>query len=460
MSPESTQRLTRLLAAFDAKRLGDGNVAAGVDVLAAMACSIANIHRRGACLTSPDGSTFHVGTSLLASGPLTSSLIGERVVSVLADIQTNLLDHLAEWAISKQDTIDKNPICTPVLDHFMVKADASSLAVIGDDTLYRNDRFTELFSPFPNQTKRALLGHPLVYVTGATPAELHRNLGRSELGRPLVFDVLRSPSHCDDLGACCLPVIDGSMTSGPLSTSIQGHVLVSDPSRVLDEVVRNGQPSGRWLMRLPWLVDGNPEPEIALNGDANSQLGNIEQRYQLAMHKAWQSRLDHLVTAPASRVIDMTAFQARWVRFLSGNDSSCPGISSAARPLLATLVFGLYEIAKSMETPEGFQLNPADVVVFAGFLAQRMSVAHSTLVHTGEKEEKLRNQKRILEKLTDGPLNSRDLGRKFHCMTTTECREHLHELNREGRVTELSGDRWQLANTPSVPESTSLTLDA
>ena len=42
MSPDTTDSLTRLLITFDAQRLGEGDVFAGANVIAAMACTIAN----------------------------------------------------------------------------------------------------------------------------------------------------------------------------------------------------------------------------------------------------------------------------------------------------------------------------------------------------------------------------------------------------------------------------------
>jgi hypothetical protein len=462
MSPQYTQRLTRLLATFDTERIGEGNLSAGANVLAAMACSIANIHRYGACITSSDGASFHVGSSLLASGPLTSSLISERVTTPLAALQTNMLAHLHEWEHGKQAIIENTLTGAPNLRKLKINADLSTLMVLGDEMGFGNDFLQMLLSPLPNQMKRALLNHPLVYVTGATSAQLRRNLQRSHLGRPLVHEVLHNPSQCANLGDCCLPVIDGSMTIEPLCTTVHGHVLLTDPSRVLDEVVRAGGEPARWLLRLPWLLDGNAGPEVSLNGDTTAtqpQLDHIEQRYETAMHKAWRCRLDHTITTPVSHAIELSAHQSQWVRYLIGCESQCPGISSAARPLLATLVFGLHEMTTSMEMPAGFRFDAGDVLTLAAHLVQRMCNAHTVMTHTGEKEQKQRKHTRILDRLSEGPQSARDLGRRFHRMTTTECRDLLAELKRSGRVAELSGDRWQLTALPHPSESTTLTLN-
>ncbi len=461
MSPETTQRFNRLLTAFDAERLGEGNIAAGANVLAAMACSIANIHRRGACLTGSDGISFQAGSSLLATGPLTSSLIGERVTSPLAAIQANVIAHLQEWELGKQVIIEGCLVGKPKLDVFGIDADFSAHCFFDEEMRLGRVAHLSLFSPIANRVKRALSAQPLVYVTGATTGDLRNNLRHSHLGRPLVHGVLHSPSHCADLAGGCLAVIDGTMTIEPLSTPVHGHVLLTDPSRVLGEVVRAGGEPARWLLRLPWLVDGEAGPEIASDKDASGsqpRLDSMELRYELAMRNAMRCRLDHTVKAPVCHGIDLEGLQAHWVGFLVASEPECPGISAAARPLLATLVFGLYELVSIMEEPAGFKLILEDVLALAAHLVRRMCNAHSVMTHTGEREQRQRNQLRILDMLSGETLSTRDIGRRFHRMTTTQSRDLLAELKRIGRVAELSGDRWQLATLTASPETT-LTLN-
>ena len=405
---------------------------------------------------------YHAGSSLLASGPLTASLIAERVVGLLAEYQGSLLGHLNEWDIAKQHIIDSRMGAAPDFKGFAIKPDMSSVIVMGDDVPSRDYCLDRLLAPFPNRVKRELSSQPLVYVTGATPAELRRNLQRSHFGRPLVHEVLRSPAHCAELEDCCLPVIDGCLTSGPRAMPVHGHVLLGDPSRVLGEVLRTGGEAGRWLLRLPWLVDGNagPEPPASqASGDTRPKLDRMEQRYQHAMRRAWRCRLDHQNPAPELHALDIAAEQAGWVAFLLQHERSLPGISAAARPLLATLVFGLYEMVKCLPLPEGCRFELRDAVSLAGFLVQRMTNARAVIVHAGERETARRKQQGILDKLAAGPLSTRDLGRRFHRMTTTECRDLLLDLGKLGRVIELPGDRWQLAMDTVHAERPNLVLN-
>ena len=81
--PSDSQRVARLLAAFDASTLGEGDAVAGADVLTAMACSRSpNIHRHGSGLVTEQGERLAVGTSLLISGCHSSSLVGEKITNV------------------------------------------------------------------------------------------------------------------------------------------------------------------------------------------------------------------------------------------------------------------------------------------------------------------------------------------------------------------------------------------
>lgn len=461
MSPDPTQRLNRILTTFDAERLGEGDTAAGANVLAAMACSLANVHRRGAGLASGDGPMLHAGSSLLVSGPLSSSLIAERVVGVLAAMQANLLTHLDEWDIARQFVIDNTKAGAPNLKGFTIPFDLRAMVVLDEEAPFREQCFDFLIDPFPNQMSRALVGDPQVYVTGSTPSQLRRNLERSHLGRPLVYDVIHSAASCAALGEVCLPVIDGSLTTGPRSMPVRGHLLLGDPSCVLGEALRAGGEGGRWLLRLPWLVDGNAGPEPPASDASTgtpSKLDRIEQRYELAMRRAWRCRIDHLVASPEVHAIDMEACQAQWVAFLLRHETSFPGISSAARPLVATLVFGLYEMVNCLPLPAGWRFDPFDAVSLAGWLVQRMCNARAVMLHSGEQEIKRRKHQGIIDKLGEGPMSARDLSRRFHRLTTVECRGLLHELGGMGQVVELPGDRWRLAIDAIHHETQALVL--
>ena len=71
MTTEADQHLQKLLTDFDAYALGEGDMAAGLNVLATMAITLANISRTGSGIESPGLGRMRVGASLLVGGSLT-----------------------------------------------------------------------------------------------------------------------------------------------------------------------------------------------------------------------------------------------------------------------------------------------------------------------------------------------------------------------------------------------------
>jgi hypothetical protein len=94
-NPTAANPLLRLLQLFNAESLGEGDLVAGANVLAAKCISIANLHPPGTCLIISDGKRLQVGMSFVTSGGLTSSLVSETVLDPIAIIQNNVVDHLS-----------------------------------------------------------------------------------------------------------------------------------------------------------------------------------------------------------------------------------------------------------------------------------------------------------------------------------------------------------------------------
>jgi hypothetical protein len=105
-----------LLTRFGVEHLGEGDTVTGANLLAAMACSIANVQRPGSGFVTEGGETIAVGTSLMVSGARSVSLISEKV---LAASHNNLASHLSK----KIQGIQKRPArtmgATPSPEFFM-----------------------------------------------------------------------------------------------------------------------------------------------------------------------------------------------------------------------------------------------------------------------------------------------------------------------------------------------------
>lgn len=464
MSSENTQNLQRLLQTFDVQRLGEGDVSAGANVIAAMACAIANVHRHRTGIVAGDGPSFRIGTSLLAYGPLTSALVAERVESVLAEYQANLDSHCNEWELAKEAYLLQLRGREPD-ERFTVCPSISSLKVLGEGMLGNTrDNLAVLLTPHPNPTKRALLERPLIHATGASPAKLEAALERSHAGQLLVHDVLREPSRCADMANCYLPLIDGCLTVGKQATPVRGHLLLCDPSQVLDEVLRDVGQAKRLMMRLPWLVDGDAGPSLPVPGNPaaanHPQLDRMEERFRVALAKAWLARLDYSAGVSETLDFDLAPCQARWIAFLQQKEAIFPGISATARPLLGTLLFGLHQMVQSLPEPEGVKFYVDDAEALAHILVQRMCNTRAVILHDATKESRERKLQAMFDKLSTGPSNVRDLVRKFHRLPVNDARDLLEELVSRGRAVHLGGDRYEVACAalPHAPQA--LTLEA
>jgi hypothetical protein len=465
MSSDTTNKLTRLLHTFDAQRLGEGDMSAGANVLAAMACAIANIHRHGARIAFGDGPSYRIGSSVLAYGPLTSALVAERVSGVLAEYQSNLDSHCNEWELAKQlrpASLDGSKTD----ERFTVAPNTQSLQALKEDMRgVARDNLAVLLSPMPNSRKRALVERPLLFSSGARPTQLGAALERGHAGQLLVHDVLRAPSHCADIALGGLPLIDGCLTVGKLACPARGHLLLCDPSLVLDEVLRENSSARRLMLRLPWLVDGQagpslPVPENSVAGVTTyrPRLDRMEERFRAGLKTAWLKRLDYTIEEPETLAFNLSDQQARWVAFLQQKEADFPGISATARPLLATLLFGLRQMVNSLPKPEGVTFYVDDVEALARILVQRMCNARTVILHDASKEDRERKLQVMLEKLSAGPTSVRDLTRRHHRLSANEARELLSELVTRGKVIDLGGDRYQPAST--TRQHTALTLEA
>ena len=450
MKPAATEKLQRLLADFEVETLGDGNLNAGTNLLVAMACTIANIQRPGAGIGVPGKHQWLVGTNLLASGPLTSDLIRERVVAPLREMEANLEAHLQEWREDIRQTTQASPNLKPDLRQHDIPPDLSLLRFNGDDQPFREDLGSGLFLPFSNRMRRALLECPGFLATGATPARLAMRIECAHLGKPLVHDVLRDPAHCRTLGECCLPVIDGAAG---------GNALLCDPSRVLDGQITS-EPA-TWLSRLFWLVEGGTDPELPTPLPATAPSAGMQACFENAVRDGLIARYDHETIEPPYLNADIAAAQSKWVAFLTACEADLPGISAAARTLFPSLVFGLTMLARQARKSSAPQptVSIEAILALAMHLAMRMGNSRSVLLHSGANERRARWRGCIIDHLSAGPQGARDLSRRFHRMTTTECRDLLGELKRSGQVLEAQDGLWQLTASLHPPRASTLTLD-
>lgn len=457
--PSDLQRVGRLLEAFDASALGEGDLAAGANVLATMAISLANVQRPGTCLMTTDGAGLAVGTSLLVSGSHSSSLVGERVLSGLADRQNNLASHLREWCRSSEIEMAKSPNVRTFNPVEILEAGTSPALL----DLHKDARMSGLLDlklcdalmyPPGGQGKRDLHNRPLVYVTAGKPAVLAKNLEHSHLGRAYVHLAIHDAAACSRFEECCTAVMDGSLAVGPLSETIRGSVIATDPFETLNEIVRTGGgKAASWPTRTLWLTDSaaGPEPGEFTAAKTTVKLDRIQARYNAAMDTAWVGRLDYQDTASKDEQCDWQLMQAKWITFLKSMEAELPGITGTARPLLATLVFGFRKLMRIAKPAAGFEWFQADIAAFARWLVRRMANARAAMLHTEHLARLQRLGASMIHKLVGrAPMTVRELTRVFSRLSAGECHDVLFHLQAQGAVT-CFNQKWCLASPASNP---------
>ena len=466
MAPNDTRDLNDLLHAFDATRLGEGDPAAGANLLVAMAITLANIQRPGSGLVTRDGQSIAVGNSLLVTGAFSCSLICEKIISGLSARQNNLSSRFCRGRTREIGTGDSKATQAVSSDFAGNWAEAvmQQLAHPGAITDQQANECWGALVQVPARTDIGYLrDHPVVFATGTKAAELSGQLERSHAGRPLMHMGIDGIGDFARYEHLCPAVMDGRMIAGPMSENVRGMVLVTDPNEILGEAVRSGLPSARWTSRLLWLVDGNAGPGLGDIDDDESpvRLGGIERRLETAMGLAWGNRISDRVTRPLMFECEFGESQARWIAFLKRLEPVFPGITGTARPLFATLWFGLQQMVDAAKTPDGFRVPAEQVEAFARFLVYRMSNARAVMLELAENARRRRLEMSIINKLADGPQCLRDLTRRFYRLPSAECHELLLDMEASGRVAHSKG-RWQLARSGllTVARDRDLVLEA
>ena len=452
MSTEDNRNLHALLNAFDVVHLGEGDVIAGANQLAAMACSLANLERPGSGLLTRDGQSIAVGTSMLVSGSYSSSLISEKIISGLATRQNNLTARFCRGRTREtgkgNDNADLPQTVSPDFAGNWAETLMQQLCqpgAIGDPQA--NECWGALVRITPPTDIPYLQIHPMIFVTGTKTAELAGQLERCHLGRPVLHVGIDSVADFGRFEHLFPAVMDGRTTVGPLAETVRGTVMVTDPNAMLGEVVRDDLPSARWTSRLLWLIDGNAGPELGDADDDEAQvpLGGIERRFEIAMGLAWGRRISDRVSGPQMLEFEFSQSQARWMAFLKRLEPAFQGITGMGRSLFVSLLFGLRQM-----TPAGFNLPVEQVETFARFLVHRMLNFRGATLHADQNYRRTLLKRAVIQKLeVGGPQCVRILSRRFHRLPIQRCNDVLLELEISGRVTQNSGV-WRIAPEDGV----------
>jgi hypothetical protein len=442
--------LLRLLQIFDAASLGEGDMAAGANVLAAKCIALANSYPPGACLVSDDGSRLTVGMSFASIGGLTNSLIADKVIAPLACLQKNLVDHIAADAAHSRATLRAMP--PSELSRHRPPApseNASGLAKLdsalnGFSPESDSSVFRSLLAPCRNQGPGELKNTPAVFLDAGSAAGLEKQLSRAHCRYPFVRAELADGPGTERLEGILLSVLQGTCiadgVAGPVH--IRGHVAAFCTAAKLVRSVGDGDES--LLANLLWLVDGKSgELSSTREHGSSSAPYATHLKYSEALEIAWARRLDYRQAGPMTIRYAWPLRQREWVALLQKLEPRCPGLTRAARPLFATLVTGLL-LLSSGRKGEQKRWTDIDALALAKFLVFRMVNCREQLTQTERDARDLDLALKLIAKLENAPLTARQLVRKTNSLLADDCRRVLELCGQRGGARPVENDKWEL----------------
>lgn len=248
-------------------------------------------------------------------------------------------------------------------------------------------------------------------------------------------------------------VMDGFTEKEGLPRRTKGFVLGLFRNVVLEEPQANEQRPFDWLGRLLWLADDDtPSSSPPSSVESKSaRIGNVEQRFLIALHHVLQARLKG--AHPRQRRKDITS---RFVTALRSGGPAHLKLAGPLRTLPVSLAFGISALVDAGEAPKTFQFPL--VLPLANHLAHRMvflSRRTSDLARVAEREMLSHS---IMAKLSEGPHTERRLTQRHHRLPIDECREVLALLEAAGKA-ERVRDEWRAVAPGSHLGAQPVTVD-
>lgn len=407
-------KLAKLSKGMDLTALGSGDPNVGFNLLACMACTLANLAPDDGTVTHPDGTTARLGTSLWVMGSASTGRVVDEIVTEVNRRQNNLsantadyLDWIKNWKAKPDFTVHPPQPGMSGGTKLVYETQSELNMSCGDTAAY----WSNVLERLPQQTIDQIGKQPKFMVSVGGRKDIETQFTRLLPGCPLVHLGFSKPddlSRYSELGTALLegryPVEDGRRT-------LKGNLLVTDPANVLTATAKNPDESTGWLGQLLWLTDSDTGPGMPAVAHENTRAfgPRIEQRFRQALGQVMLHRLTLPGLQPLVMPADIYPALIRWTSFLREMEPRLPGIAGAARNLLTSLVFGI-----GLMNTKGSGITLASIEAAAQFLVRRMANQRSATLHAGDLVRKRELITRIFHKLGTGPINSRNLCRHLN----------------------------------------------
>jgi hypothetical protein len=439
---DDVDELTTLLRSLDVTALGSGDPAVGVNLLACMACTLANLAPDDGTVTHHDGTTARLGTSLWVMGSASTGRVVDEIITEVNRRQNNLsantedyLGWIREWKSKPDFTI--HPPKTGMSEAAkLVYETQSELSLSCGDS---EASWSKVLERLPQQTIDQIGKQPKFMVSVGGRKDIETLLTRLRPGCPLVHLGFSKPedlARYSDVGAALLegryPLDDGRRT-------VKGNILITDPANVLTAAAQNPDESTSWLGQLLWITDAETGPNVPAAVCDNMPLSvvRIDQRFREAIGRMMVYRLNLPDLRPLVLFTDIREATVRWSGFLKEMEPRLPGISGAARNLLASLVFGI-----GLMATKSSGVTLAGIEAAGRFLIRRMANVRAAVLHAGDITRKREQIARVFRKLSSGSANARKLCRHLS-ISAGERDAAVRWLEATGLIVR-SQDGWQV----------------
>ncbi len=444
MSSQETQYLTQLLTTFRVADLGEGDINAGTNLLAIMAVTLANLAPADDSIILHSGTPARLGTSLLITGSVSSGRAGEEVITEVGRRQANLATRLRRYCDWVVEQASKPSLVTPPTGPGTDSADDLLGQVLGEFApLYdtSSQAWSRILNEAPVEQVRDLADRPKFLVCAARAKDLEAQLKGLRPGHPLIHVGISRPADFAELVDLGAALLEGRYPIGDGCELLRGNMILSDPLRLLNEAAKAPDERTAWLGHFLWLADGDAGPQVPeevfqampVSGSPSTE------RFRLALGNVMASRLSLHEMKTQRLYFDTRAATYRWTDFLDEMEPHLPGISGAARNLLNSLVFGLYEMARF---DERLVFSMAGVEAFARLLVRRAINARTAICHAADVALRRSQIEKVFRKLQNGWFEERKIYKDL-AIPAADCRDSLLWLQEAGLALRMDR-KWGL----------------
>lgn len=403
-----TDALATVLSQFDVLAIGGGDPIVGTNVLACMACTLANLVQDNEVVRMADESPARLGTSLLIAGSATAGKVVDEIIAEITRRQNNFSSNLQAYSDWVDEAKDK-----PMASTRLPKSKFGEAAEL---VYFTQSEYGELHADNiaawrnvierrPSQTITEIIKRRKFMVSVGGRKELESQLADLQPGNPLLHLGLTKPTDLSKYADAGTALLEGRYELDDGSRTVKGNFLITDPLQVLKTAAGNCDERTAWLSQMLWLCDNDDGPMAPpLKARAESSVHRTGEVFRCRLTEMIAHRLNLPNQTPWVIPEIVQPALVRWSEFLRDMEPHNPGISGAARNFFTSLAFGLMALKK-----KGDIVKVAGVEALARFLVRRMANLRLSITHAGEIERKRDLIRRIFHKLGEGPMS----GRKF-----------------------------------------------